>query len=235
MADVLRLRVQTVITATPHIRIVRLTLGRAPLVYKAGQSVMLGLHGQPLRKPYSIACAPEEARREGHLEFLVKVGAHGSAGPHLSRLRRGAMMDLEGPFGRFHFPDEPAERHFLFIAGGTGIAPLRAMLWHVLLTRCPGRLGVIYSARSPREFAYAAELRRLARTGTIDLALTASRDAGPGWRGARGRISAQRLARFIHDPATLCFVCGPPALTTAVGPLLRELGIAAARIRTEEW
>ena len=42
------------------------------------------------------------------------------------------MVDVEGPLGSFTFPADPEERRFVFIAGGTGIAPLRAMLRHAL-------------------------------------------------------------------------------------------------------
>jgi ferredoxin-NADP reductase len=190
--------------------------------------------GQSVRKPYSVASAPEEARRLGYLEFLVKVDADEAAMEHLCGLKRGALVDIEGPFGRFWFPERPAERHFLFVAGGTGIAPVRAMLRQALLTGLRAPFAVIYSARTPDEFAYAAELRALARRGRIHLVLTATRGAHQRWRGAHGRIARRTLAPLIRDPATLCFVCGPAAFTAAVVPLLRQLGIPSRRIKVGE-
>src|SRR6185436_12537845 len=94
--------------------------------YLAGQAVLVGAHGAERRRPYSIAAAPEEARRDDCLELLVGVDAEGSPGGDL-RLEPGVLVDVDGPLGRFTFPVHPAERRFLFIAGGTGIAPLRAM------------------------------------------------------------------------------------------------------------
>jgi ferredoxin-NADP reductase len=235
VADVLTLPVRQLVVATPTSRILRLDVADARFRYKAGQSVMLGLHGQTLRKPYSIASAPEQARRDHMLEFLIKVDAAGSAGAHLAGLHRGVRVDLEGPFGSFVFPDDPPERRFLFIAGGTGITPLRAMLWHVLLARRRGQVTVLYSARSPDEFAYRRELQELARTGRIGLQLFATRNAGPRWRADLGRINLARLMRHVEDPATLCFVCGPASLVETVPALLRQLGVPSTRIRTEEW
>jgi ferredoxin-NADP reductase len=231
---VVTLRVASVRPATPRTRLVRLALD-GPFSYRAGQSVALGLHGQRLRRPYSIACAPEEAAQSGHLEFLVKVDASGEPGPHLAGLRRGAAVDVEGPFGRFYLPEGATERRFLFVAGGAGIAPIRAVLWHVLLARRPRAVGLLYSARTPAEFAYRGELHRLARQGRLRLLLTATREAGPSWRGARGRLDGSQLAAMIDHPATLCFLCGPPAFVAELAPLVRRLGIAPSRIRTEEW
>lgn len=225
------LRVRSLIRASTQTRIIRLALDSLAFRYRAGQSVRLGMHGQPVRKHYAVASAPEDARRLGYLEFLVKVDADEAAVGHLRGLKRGALVDIEGPFGRFWFPERPAERHVLFVAGGTGIAPVRAMLRQALLTGLAEPFAVIYSARTPGEFAYAAELRALARLGRIHLVLTATREAHQRWRGVRGRIARSTLAPLIRDPATLCFVCGPAAFTAAVVPLLRELGIPSRGIK----
>jgi ferredoxin-NADP reductase len=233
--DVLTLTVRQVVKATPTSRILRLDLAGIPFRFRAGQAAMFGLHGRSDRRPYSIASAPEEARERQLLEFLVKVDPNGDAGSHLAGMRKGMRVDLEGPLGSFQFPVDPVDRRVLFIAGGTGIAPLRSMLWHVLEGDRAASVGLFYSARSPAEFAYGAELRRLDREGRITLRLTATRDATIGWRGDRGRINLHRLSPLVEDPATLCFVCGPPSLIEVVPPLLRQLGVTDARIRTEEW
>lgn len=228
------LRVRSLIRASTQTRIIRLGLDSREFRFRAGQSVRLGVHGQRLRKYYSIASAPEETKRQGYLEFLVRVDRDDVAAGQLRGLKRGALVDIEGPFGRFWLPERPAERHFLFIAGGTGIAPVRAMVRQALLTELPGAFTIVYSARAPGEFAYAAELRALARLGRIHLLLTATREAHLGWRGSRGRIARSTLAPLIRDPATLCFVCGPAAFAAAVVPLLRRLGITSRRIKIGE-
>ena len=126
----LTLAIREVLPATPRARIVRIELGGAPFDYAAGQAVLVGATGGP-KRPYSVAGSPEEARRDGCLELLVGVDASGKPGPHLI-LERGRPVSVEGPLGSFTFPPAPAERRFVFIAGGTGIAPLRAMLHHAL-------------------------------------------------------------------------------------------------------
>ena len=55
------------------------------------------------------------------------------------------------------------------------------------------------------------------------------------WTGPRGRLNRDALEELVHDPATLCFVCGPRALVDEMPGTLSELGIPAHRIRIEEW
>lgn len=217
--------------ATPRARSVRIDLQGSAFPYLAGQAVLIASHGQP-RRPYSIAASPEESARDASLELLVGVDADGRAGPHLS-LEPGTLVDVEGPVGRFTFPPEPDERRFLFIAGGTGISPLRAMLHHAL-TLPHDEIGMLYSARTPSEFAYEDELRSLAERRLIELQLRVTREADE-WSGTRGRIGRADLEPLVHGRATLCFICGPPALVREIPQLLQDLDVPRQRIRTEEW
>ena len=212
----------------------RLSLGSARFPYAAGQAALIGTPAQPERVPYWIASAPEESRNGGYLEFLLKIESGGLV-RHLAGLRRGASISVQGPVGSFVFPARPEERQFLFVAGGTGIAPLRSMICHALLSRQRGRLHLLYSARTPSDFAYLPELERYARDGRLELALTATREVPPRWRGEHGRITSDRLASLLETPDTLCFVCGPAAMVDDVPRMLMELGVERSRIRIEEW
>jgi ferredoxin-NADP reductase len=225
------LRVCSVRRATPSTRIIRVDLEGAPFSYQPGQLVVIGPPASSVRVPYSIASAPAETRRGGYLEFLTRL----DPASHLQQVKRGSRVAVEGPLGSFTFPANPAERNFLFVAGGTGIAPLRAMILQAVLTRQRGTLHLLYSARTPDDFAYLRELRRLRRSGRLALALTATREIPAGWRGDRGRITRERLAALIHAPETLCFVCGPGAMVDEVPQMLQSLGIERKRIRLEEW
>jgi p-cymene monooxygenase electron transfer component len=220
--------------ATPSTRIVRLALSGTPFHYIAGQVAMLGVTGQSERCPYSIASAPEETEQHGWLEFLLKLEPDGW-GPQFAGLRRGAQVSVEGPRGTFVFPPHPEERQFLFVAGGTGIAPLRSMICHAFSLRLGRRLHLLYSARTPSDFAYLPELKRYAREGRLELALNATREVPARWRGEQGRITGKRLANLVETPETLCFVCGPAAMVDDVPRMLMQLGIERKRIRIEEW
>jgi ferredoxin-NADP reductase len=226
--------IREVLPSTSRARVVRIDLDGTPFPYLPGQALLVGSHGQERRRPYSIADAPERALLDNCLELLVGVDAEGQAGPHLT-LEAGRLVDLDGPIGRFTFPERPDERRFLFIAGGTGISPLRAMLRHAL--NVPHyEIGLLYSARTPGEFAYERELRALADRGQIELELRCTREvASDAWDGTRGRVARADLAPLVHGRETLCFVCGPPALVQEIPKALEDLGVPRQRIRTEEW
>ena len=229
------LRVSSVRKATPSSTIVSVGLDGAVFPYRAGPLASIGPPGGETRIPYSIASAPEETAADSTLQFLIKLDNHRRWGDRFEPLRRGTLLSVYGPTGTFVFPDEPLEQRFLFIAGGTGIAPLRSMIRHAILTGRAGRISLLYSARTPADFAYLAELRRMDREGQLHLSTTATREIPVRWRGARGRIVADQLAPLVEDPSTLCFVCGPAAMVSDVPPMLEALGIDRTRIRLEDW
>ncbi|MDE3155070.1 MAG: oxidoreductase [Acidobacteriota bacterium] len=233
MPDLLTLRLRESVAATPRARILRIDLAHHRFPFQAGQAVLAGRHGGP-RRPYSIAVAPEDVRQTGCLELLVQTEEDGTLPDHLG-VDPGSLIDVEGPIGSFRFPDHPMERAVLFIAGGTGIAPLRSMLRHVLATQPGLDVSLLYSARTPAEFAYEDELRALAARGRIELHQTVTREMPEGWTRARGRIDREALAGLVHAPETLCFLCGPPGLIETLPPILTGLGVAPIRIRMEEW
>jgi ferredoxin-NADP reductase len=254
--DALVLTVRAVIPATPTTRILRFDLSRSPFAFEAGQAALIGPAEQDLRIPYSIASAPTEAREHGWLDFLVKVEPSGRWGHQFDAVVPGNRVGVQGPFGSFLFPVRPAESHFLFIAGGTGIAPIRAMIKEALLRGQPGRMRLLYSAKTGDDFAYLPELGEMAThgrpDGALDLRLHVTREASDASLGAgpstppgtspatvsraeRGRITLSQLTPLIDDPATLCFVCGPETMVADVPRMLTELGIERSRVRVEEW
>ena len=235
MPSVVTLPLVEIAAITPRSRLIALDLRRVEFTYVSGQAVIVGDHGQPLRRPYSIAASPERAAETRRLELLVGLDDSGEAGPHLALSAPGARLDVEGPVGTFTFPARLAHRRLLFVAGGTGIAPLRAMLDHVLRVHPTERISLLYSARRADEFAFADELRAYEADGRLEFHPTVTREEGE-WSGGRGRIGRSHFEAVLHDRAdTLCFICGPLPLVTEAVATLSELGVPRAAIRTEEW
>jgi NAD(P)H-flavin reductase len=197
---------------------------------------MAAAHAHDERRPYSIACSPERAAETGRLELLVSLEQGSEPSSSLADTGMGGLVDIEGPLGDFTFPEEPNHGRVLFVAGGTGIAPLRAMLDHALrLGRAP-LMSLLYSARRSDEFAFIDELRGHARSGRIELHQTVTRDESSAWEGGRGRIGRAHFQSVLHEPEqTLCFVCGPPLLVTESVATLSALGVPGGLIRTEQW
>ena len=183
--------------------------------------------------PYSIASSPRETREHGWLEFLVKVDGSNRFGALVDHLAAEAPVALAGPVGRFTLDGVAAATPLLFIAGGTGIAPLRSMLHEAMDSGGSRSLSLLYSNRTPEEFAYLDELKQLAADRRLNLSLTLTGDA-QDWTHARGRAGLSHLVELVR-PDTTAFICGPPAMLNDLPPSLRSLGITPDRIITESW
>lgn len=227
--------VREVVHATPRTRIIRLDAGPSPFAFTAGQAVMVGLHGSPLRKPYSIASAPWEVARTGVMQLLLQIDDSGALDPHLELAAPGTTLDVEGPFGAFGLAAEGANDPLLFVAGGTGIAPLRSMLMERLSRANTAPIAIVYSARSAEAFAFRPELEALQDAGRVRVHFTVTRDEGGPWPGRRGRIDRELLRAALPAPGAWCLICGPPQLVSDTKHLLEELAVRTDRILTENY
>jgi NAD(P)H-flavin reductase len=225
-----------ILSATPRSRLVRFDLRGQPLSFVPGQAVMVGAHAQTERRPYSIASSPEQTLETGCFELLVSVENDGSLGANFGSAARGTLVDVEGPIGGFTLPKHARDSWLLFVAGGAGIAPLRAMLDHVLRAGPAYRPSLLYSARRADEFAFIDELRAHSDAGLLELHQTVTRDNSPSWTGRRGRVGQAHFEALLHEPAaTLCFVCGPDAFVKESVATITALGVPDVQIRTDSW
>ena len=225
-----------IVDATPRSRLLTIDLRATPMKFRPGQAVMVGAHGQDERRPYSIACSPERAADSGRIELLIALESTGGLGENLAGIAPGSLVDVEGPMGTFTFPEPPAYPRLLFVAGGTGIAPLRAMIDHALRRHAELKTSLLYSARRGDEFAFIEELRQYESERRLELHPTVTRDDSANWAGGRGRIGRTHFEAVLHEPAaTLCFVCGPAPLVSESVSTLQDLGVPAEHIRTEQW
>jgi NAD(P)H-flavin reductase len=231
---VISVPVRHVDRATPRTRIINLDLSQSDFSFAAGQAVMVGLHGSQLRKPYSIASAPWELTKTGTLQVLAQVDDSGGLDPHLELAMPGTVLDLEGPFGSFGLPTD-TDGPLLFVAGGTGFAPLRSMLIERLARPMDRPISLVYSARAPEEFGFRAELDALAATGRIAVYFTVTRDDTTTWTGRRGRIDEGLVRQALPSIDSLCLICGPPALVSDSRLLLTKLGVSPDRILVEGY
>ena len=225
-------RILDVLRTTPRTRQLRLQLER-PLAFRAGQAVFASLTGSDARAAYSIA-SPPSLGREGRLDLLVTAeGAFGVAGVDPENLR-GRSVGIVGPLGQFGVPDEAAAAPLLLVAGGTGIAPLRSVILDRLERGVTAPMTLVYSARTPDEFACGDELLALADQGRLAVHLTVTREEAPASAPARtGRVNEALLRAALPAPDAWCLVCGPAGFVQASVESLRALSVPDARIVVE--
>ncbi len=221
------------VPATPRTRLLRLTLSDGAFVFRAGQAVMAGLAGSPTRAAYSIASPPSLAAR-GTLELLVPAdGVFGEAGLDPATVV-GRTLSLDGPIGGFGVPAAAEGASLLLVGGGTGIAPLRSVALDRLDRAGAAPMALLYSARTPDEFAFAEEFAALDRKGRLRVHQTVTRDERVGaWPGRSGRVDDALLAAALPGRDAWCLVCGPAGFVNAVTASLEGLGVPAGRIVVE--
>ncbi len=204
-------------------------VARQNFIFKAGQFVMLEVPGIG-EAPFSISSAPS---RHGDIELCIR--AVGTLTNFLSRLGRGVMVGISGPFGTCFPVEDMVGQDVLLVAGGLGIVPLRAPMMTVLENRSRyGRVDIMYGARRPSEllFGYQHAMWR-----QFDVGLEVIVDQGEeGWQGAVGLITdllAKRLAqgnRGQLSKETNAIVCGPPVMFKYVCDMLLKAGLPMEKI-----
>jgi predicted ferric reductase len=170
--------------------------------------------------PYSLSTAPNGR----FLRLTVRAAGDHSRG--LGRLRPGARVLAEGPYGAFTATLR-RRRRVLLLAGGVGVAPLRALL--ETLPAGPGEVDLIYRASTPDDVVFPHELDRIAR----------ARGAAVHYLlGSRGRhlLAAGRLHALVPDVRSRdVFVCGPPGMVDVARRELRRAGVPRRHIHAERF
>ena len=206
--------------------------------HKAGQHVDVRLtaeDGYQAQRSYSIASAPEDRR----LTLVVERLEDGEVSPYLTDvLQAGDGLELRGPIGGWFTWEAREGGPLLLVAGGSGIAPLMAMIRHRAAARTDAPTRLLYSSRSREDAIYAEELDRLAaEDGALEVTHTLTRYQPPGWTGYSRRIDREMLEEIAPSPEQrpLAFVWGPTPLVEAVATVLVELGHEPTRVKTERF
>jgi ferredoxin-NADP reductase len=191
--------------------------------------------GYQAQRSYSIASALDGER----VELTVERLDDGEVSPYLAdELRPGDKLELRGPIGGYFTWEVANGGPLLLVAGGSGIAPLMAMIRHRAAAgdHVPARL--LYSSRSYDDIIYREELARLAAAdSTCEVIHTLTRSQPADWAGYRRRIDEAMLAEVAWPPANrpLVYVCGPTRLVESVASALIALGHEPGRVKTERF
>jgi benzoate/toluate 1,2-dioxygenase reductase subunit len=220
----------------PSPTVAKLTLALAndsDFTFQSGQYVRLRAPGAAEWRSYSMAST---SRDLPHMDFLVRILSGGLFSEYLRRAcRSGDEITVLGPMGAFiqHAGHPPR----IFIAGGTGLAPIIAMLDEIRYRPGPRpQMLLSFGCASEQQFFYRDEIE-LRQWWMPELRVVLSADrvdkAGSGLR--QGTPVAALDPQFITDPQTAAYLCGPPLMIEAARRRLIEMGVAPERIYSEQF
>jgi ferredoxin-NADP reductase len=163
----------------------------------------------------------------------------GEVSPYLSgEARPGDVFELRGPIGGYFVWTVAQDGPLWLIAGGSGVAPLMAMLRHRSAAKGNAPATLLLSSRSHEDIIYRAELEQFAAGDPkLKIVHTLTRRQPQGWSGYTRRIDRDMLASegFAPSERPRIFICGPTALVEASARALLELGHDRGLIKTERF
>jgi CDP-4-dehydro-6-deoxyglucose reductase len=180
----------------------------APVRFRPGQYISLAGDDGRLH-PFSIANGP---RADATIELHVGRIRSGRFTAHVhEHLRPRDIVRFEGPFGQFGF-SEDTEKPAILLAGGTGIAPIKAMLEAAEQTRSRRELHVYWGSRR-KEGLYAFD--KICAAGAAVTAVLSEPAEADAWSGRTGLVHRAVIEDFPDLSAFEVYACGSPGLIDA--------------------
>ena len=192
-----------------------------------------GDYKESTQRAYSMSSRPSDS---GHIELLVRLVPGGIATTWVHKhLKEGDAVEAVGPFGDFKVRPGPAT--MVCVAGGSGMAPFKSILYHIAETGAhPDKeIWYFFGARSGRDAFYLEELAELERRLPRFHFVPALSEPKPedGWAGETGVVT-EVLARYLKERlppgAREGYLCGSPGMIDACVKVMTAAGMAAEDI-----
>ena len=206
----------------------------APLQYHAGQYIdFLLADGQ--RRSYSMATAPQDIDpAQPRVDLHVRHMPGGKFTDHVfDGMKEKEILRIEGPFGSFHLREEDGQGPLIFLASGTGFAPIKAMLEHMAHTGSQRHAVLYWGARRPADVYmhdwitdYCARHPQVRYVPVISDALPED-----GWTGLSGLALDVMLQENPDMRDAQLYACGAPAMVDAA----KERAIASHQLDPDNF
>ncbi len=186
--------------------------------------------GKKIQRAYSIASAPHSTQ----FELCVKIIPGGLATQYLASLQVGDEATFKGGFGMCTI-NEDAQNELLFVATGTGLAPVKAIV-DDLINKSDNRLmTILFGVRHEDDIFWQDYFESLAtKYENIKFLLTLSQPAD-NWTGLTGRVT-DHLAKYdFARPDLELYLCGSGAMIKSVREIALAGGMTKERLHIENF
>ncbi|MCR9092356.1 2Fe-2S iron-sulfur cluster-binding protein [Algiphilus sp.] len=197
----------------------KLPRGDAPFRFLPGQYVDFLLDDGG-RRSFSLAAPPTDDTIELH----IKITPHGRFGRYIAeQLPDRAMLRFEGPLGAFHLHE--AERPTLLVAGGTGFAPIKAMVEDAIQRADQRPMHVFWGARQPEDLYLDALVREWTAHHAHIRYTPVCESVPEDWTGAHGRVHDAVSAHYPDLRGHALYASGPPAMVASIKASALQSGL----------
>ena len=196
------------------------------LRYRAGQYVDILLR-DGRRRAFSLANCPAD---DTHLVLHIRHIPGGAfSGQVFADLEERSLLRLQGPLGSFHLRTD-SDCPVVFLAGGTGFAPIKAIIENALLTPLRREMYLYWGVRSVQDLYLPDLPRGWARTHPRLHFVPVLSEPDPGWDGRTGFVHEAVLDDFPDLAGHEVYASGPPPMVTAARELFPERGLDLERL-----
>ena len=196
--------------------------------FKAGQYVQFQvpeyeLTAESVYRAYSMASQPS---RHNEAELEIRLVPNGICTTYVfEHLKEGDTVIINGPYGDFHLRETDAR--IVFIAGGSGNAPIKSMLYNMLETNTPREALYVFGAREVRDLFLVDEMKELESNLANFRYIPALSEPLPedNWKGETGLITDVLDRNITSGENTEAYLCGSPGMIDAAVAVLTKNGI----------
>ncbi len=186
------------------------------------------IDGKPVKRPYTPSSMPGAT---GYFDLTVKRYETGLVSKYLHDRESGDRVMMSGPNSGGHWVDGMAKK-VGFVAGGSGITPMIAIIRWILARSLPVELFLVYANKAEADIIFKEEWDEDVREHATFHCYHVLNEPPAGWSQGRGRITEVVLRAQLPPPGpdTVIFLCGPPPMVDAVETTLNAIGHAEQAI-----
>jgi len=186
--------------------------------FKAGQFMQIRvpeyeLSKQEVYRAYSISSSPAET---GNVEFEIRLVPNGICTTYVHQyLKEGDVLSINGPYGEFYLRD--SERELIFIAGGSGMAPIKSILLDMKNKGIKRKARYFFGAVTSKDLFLLDEMRQLEKELHDFTFIPALSAPGPDddWNGDTGLITEVLDRHVTSGDNVEAYLCGSPGMINA--------------------
>ena len=205
-------RIQKMTRAAPDVMILELKLpANERLQFLAGQYIDILLK-DGTRRAFSLANAPHD---DSCLQLHVRLVPGGEFTEHVfNTMQERDLVRFRGPQGSFYLRED-SKKPMVLIAGGTGFAPIKAIVEHALAEKCKRPMHIYWGGRGRIDLYLSQFAEQWERSHAHIRFIPVLAEPDAGWSGRRGLVHEVAMADFPDLSAHQVYVCGAPGMVSA--------------------